>query len=393
MRHRQISFTTILLAFCFLGPSPRAQAVTPAPDGGYAGGNTAEGQQALLSLASGTYNTAVGFLSLRSDASGNFNTGVGAGTLLASTGYQNTAVGAGALLSNTTGFGNTADGAFALFSNTEAGDNTAVGTNALFSNTTGEGNTAIGFFALLSNTTGGDNAAIGGSALSSNTTGNDNTAIGVGALDVNSTGSSNIAVGNFAGSSLTTGNNNIDIGHGGFAGESDTIRIGVGQTRAFIDGISGTAIAGIGVVVTAGGQLGVSPSSERFKESIGSMDKASEAILELKPVTFHYKKAIDPQAIPQFGLVAEDVEKVNPDLVVRDKEGKAYTVRYDAVNAMLLNEFLKEHRTVQELKKEIAALRATVKEQAKLIQKVSAQTEISKPRPRVVSTIRKRPKQ
>jgi trimeric autotransporter adhesin len=380
---RKLSGALIMLLVSWFALSSMARAVLPAPDGGYPGGNTAEGQQALLSLTTGTYNTAVGFLSLRSNTSGNFNTAAGAGTLLANTGYQNTAVGAGALLSNTTGFGNTAEGAFALFSNTEGGDNTAVGTNALFSNTTGEGNTAIGFFALLGNTTGGDNTAMGGSALSSNTTGNDNTAIGVGALDMNSTGSSNIAVGNFAGASLTTGNNNIDIGHAGFAGESDTIRIGAGQTRAFLAGISGTAIAGTGVVVTASGQLGVSPSSERFKENIKPMDNASEALYSLKPVAFRYKKEIDPAGISQFGLVAEEVEKVNPDLVVRDNDEKPYSVRYDQINAMLLNEFLKAHRKMEDQQKQIDTLTAQLKHQAALIHKVNAQVGLNRPSPQM----------
>ena len=367
----------VLIAFVLssLALAQRAQAVSPAPDGGYPGGNTAEGQSALFSLTSGTFNTAVGFSALRSNTEGNFNTAAGAGTLLANTGYQNTAVGAGALLSNTTGFGNTADGAFALFSNTEGGDNTAVGINALFNNTTGEGNTATGVFALLSNTTGGDNTAMGGSALSSNTTGNDNTAIGVGALDGNSTGSSNIAVGNFAGSGLTTGNNNIDIGHVGFAGESDTIRIGVGQTRAFIEGVSGTVVAGTGVVVTASGQLGVSPSSERFKENIKPMDKASEAILALNPVTFRYRKEIEAARRAQFGLVAEEVAKVNPALVVCDKEGRPFSVRYDQVNAMLLNEFLKEHRKGEEQDLAISELKSALRQQEKRFESKLAQQE------------------
>ena len=165
-------------------------------------------------------------------------------------------------------------------------------------------------------------------------------------------GSNNIALGSFAGSNLTTGDNNIDIGNSGAGAESDTIRIGDSalQNRTFVAGISGIPITGTTVVVNGSGQLGVSPSSQRFKDEIKTMDKASEAILALKPVTFRYKKEIDPARISQFGLVAEEVEKVNPDLVVRDKEGKPYSVRYDQVNAMLLNEFLKQHRTVEEFK-------------------------------------------
>ena len=168
-------------------------------------------------------------------------------------------------------------------------------------------------------------------------------------------------------------------------GESNTIRVGGVQTATYIAGISGqTASGGAAVYVNSDGKLGTSTSSERFKDEIKPMDKASEMILALRPVSFRYKKEIDPKAIPQFGLVAEEVEKVNPDLVVRDKEGKPYTVRYDQVNAMLLNEFLKQHRTVQELKKEVASLTATVKEQAAQIQNVSAQLETRKPGPQVV---------
>jgi len=183
-----------------------------------------------------------------------------------------------------------------------------------------------------------------------------------------------------AGRNLTTGNNNIDIGNMGVAGESNTIRIGTTgtQTATFIAGISGATVpTGIAVVVDADGHLGTTTSSARFKEAIKPMDKASEAILALKPVTFRYKHELDPEGIPQFGLVAEDVEKVNSDLVARDDEGKPYTVRYEAVNAMLLNEFIKEHREVQELKKQLAALTVG-------LQKVSAQLEASKPAPQMV---------
>jgi hypothetical protein len=132
------------------------------------------------------------------------------------------------------------------------------------------------------------------------------------------------------------------------------------------------------VVVNSTGKLGVSTSSLRFKDEIKPMDKASDAILALKPVTFRYKKEVDPDGAQQFGLVAEDVAKVNHDLVIRDHGGKPFTVRYDAVNAMLLNEFLKEHQTVQELKKEVATLTAG-------LQKVTAQLEMSKPAPQVVN--------
>jgi hypothetical protein len=357
-----------ILIVC-LGLLPRAHAVVPAPDGGYPGGNTAEGQNALLSLTTGGFNTAVGFLSLSSNTTGSFNAGVGAGTLLANVGggngegSQNTATGAGALLSNTTGSNNTANGAFALFSNTTGIDNTANGTQALQSNTTGRDNTANGLNALLKNDTGDQNTANGVSALFNNTTGNNNTAVGY-----------------FAGLNQTTGGNNVYIGNQmiGVAGESNAcyIKSIFGQTTA----------SGVPVLINSNSKLGTTTSSKRFKEEIKPMAKSSEALFALNPVTFRYKKEIDPTATPQFGLVAEDVEKVNPDLVVRDQEGKPYSVRYDQVNAMLLNEFLKEHHKVQELaandaeqQREIKALIATVKEQAAQIQKVSAQLAAASP--------------
>jgi hypothetical protein len=217
-------------------------------------------------------------------------------------------------------------------------------------------------------------------ALVATTSGHDNIATGNSALQNNTTGSFNIAVGSNAGANLTTGSNNIDIGTLGVAGEANTLRIGtVKQTAAFVNGIYGRTVAsGVGVIIDSTGHLGTVQSSGRFKEAIKSMDKSSEAILALEPVTFRYKHDLDPDGVPQFGLIAEQVEKVNPDLVARDADGKVNTVRYEAVNAMLLNEFLKEHRTVQDLKKEVAALTATVKEQASQIQKVSAQVQVSK---------------
>jgi hypothetical protein len=187
-------------------------------------------------------------------------------------------------------------------------------------------------------------------------------------------------LGDLAGIDLTTGDNNIDIGNSGIAGESNTIRIGTQgtQNRTFIAGISGSVVSNsVPVRVNANGRLGTVPSSVRFKQNIKPMSRDSEAILALKPVTFHYKKEFDPEGIPQFGLVAEEVERVDPHLVVRDTDGKAYTVRYDAVNAMLLNEFLKEHRKVEQLEKQVAALTAG-------LQKVSAQLELSKTAPQTV---------
>jgi len=278
---------------------------------------------------------------------------------------------------------------------------------ALFSNTGGSLNIANGDKALFSNTAGNYNTATGHDALFNNTTGNNNTAIGFHALGHNNRGRRNIALGFEAGLHLTR-DDNIDIGNRGVTGDSNTIRIGTGGTQSatFIAGISGVTVAGgVGVIIDANGHLGTMVSSERFKDAIQPMDKASEAILALKPVTFHYKHELDPAGIPQFGLVAEEVERVNPDLVARDADGKPYSVRYEAVNAMLLNEFLKEHRTVQEQgatitrqrkdfeaafaqqQKQIEALTATVKEQAAQIQKVSAQFELSKPAPQTVNNL------
>jgi endosialidase-like protein len=274
------------------------------------------------------------------------------------------------------------------------GRNTAEGTDALFSRTTGAYNTAVGFEAMKANTTGVTNTAIGYRALRDNLDGGDNTAVGNHALQ-HTTGSDNIAVGSNAGINITTGSDNIDVGNLGSATDTKTIRIGRNgvQDHTFIAGISNVALAGgASVVVRTDGQLGVAAiSSARFKEQIKPMNKASEAIFSLKPVTFLYKKDIDPQSMPQFGLVAEEVAKVNPDLVTRDDKGELYTVRYDAVNAMLLNEFLKEHCKVEQLEatagqqaKEINELKASLKEQAAQIQKVSAQLEMSKPAPQVV---------
>jgi hypothetical protein len=441
----------IAVALTCFGLASLAQAVVPAPDGGYPGFNTAEGQRALLNLTTGVANTAVGWSSLSSNTDGSFNTGIGTGTLLFNVGNQstgegvrNTATGAGALLSNSLGFQNTANGAFALFNNTEGVHNTAIGESTLFVNTIGSGNTAIGVHALYSNSIGGDNTAVGAAALPSNTQGSENTAIGTQALLNNILGLQNTAHGAFAlrlntagnnntatgyralvgnvsgventahghlalanctgsynvglagGFNLTNGDFNIDIGNDGEAGESGTIRIGsfCCQSRAFIAGISGVTVSGGATVyVKSDGQLGTSTSSARFKQDIRNMDKASETLLGLRPVTFRYKPELDPEGIAQFGLIAEEVEQVNPDLVVRDENGKVYSVRYDQVNAMLLNEFLKEHKRVETQQATIAELKITVakqqkgieglavqlKEQARELQKVSDHIEMSKP--------------
>jgi Chaperone of endosialidase len=377
-------FPVVLLVLGLFALSPTARAVEPPPDGFYVNGNTAEGEDALFFLTSGSGNTAIGFLALANTT----------------TAEDNTANGSGALFTNTTGSFNTAIGFNALEKNT-ASNNTATGFEALFHNTIGTNNTATGGAALFSNTTGTNNTATSFEALFTNTTGSNNTACGELALENNTNGSSNIGLGFLAGSNLTTGSNNIDIGAPGVAAEANTIRIGKSATqkKTFIAGIRGVTVAsGVGVIVGSSGQLGTVVSSARFKEAIKPMDKASEAILALKPVTFRYKEELDPDGMPQFGLIAEEVEKVNPDLVARDEDGKVNTVRYEAVNAMLLNEFLKDHRMVQELKSivakqeatavqqqtEIKALAASVKKQAAQLQKVSAQIEVTKPASQVL---------
>ncbi len=331
---------------------------------------------ALASNTTGTNNTATGFSAL------------GLAETLFNTGDNNTATGCKALGFNTTGNNNTANGYFALLMNTSGLNNTAAGVNALFSNTTGQGNTANGFNALKSNTTAFNNTANGQGSLQKNTTGGFNTANGFQALLNNTTGSSNIALGTKAGASLTTGSDNIDIGNPGVAGEGNKIRIGtVGkQTATFIAGIRGATTGNanaVSVVIDSAGQLGTVGSSRRFKNEIKPMGEVSKAILELNPVTFQYKS--DAQNTSQFGLIAEDVAKVNPDLVARNEDGEIYTVRYEAVNAMLLNEFLKEHGQVQRLEAIVAQQQKRIEALTATIQKVSDQVELSKPASQLVT--------
>jgi hypothetical protein len=368
MKNRNGIFTAIMLALASFGLSPEAQAVVPPPDGGYPGGNTAEGQNALFGLTTGSYNTAVGFLALESNTTASFNTALGAGALLANTADNNTAIGAGALLSNTTGDRNNSCGAFALFSNTSGAANNAIGYKALFDNTVGFQNNAHGDFALFSNAEGHFNTAFGGSALVNNISGNNNTAIGFQALQNSSLGSNNIALGFGAGFNIRVASDTICIGIAG-VDQTDGCYIG----HVFEEALDPDHLA---MAIDVNGKVGTPASSRRFKNDIKPMDRASEAILALKPVTFQYKN--DRKCIPRFGLIAEEVAEVDPDLVALDKEGKPYSVRYDQVNAMLLNEFLKEHRKVQNLEKGMAALTAQLKEQAAQIQKVNAQLEMNR---------------
>src|SRR5262245_12150682 len=323
------------------------------------------------------------------------NTSFGIGALPGNTGFDNTAIGFNALNRNISGNRNTASGDRALFFNTTGIENTATGDDALQKNTTGVANTASGNRALEVNTTGRQNTASGDRALFFNTTGDDNTATGVQALGINTTGSRNtaigdlaltlndsgsrnVAIGSTAGANVRTANNVICIGADVFgANVSNTTWVGnvFGVTPQ-----SGTTAP---VIVSNGGQLGTVTSSERFKKDIAPMDKASEAILSLRPVTFHYKT--DTEDTPQFGLIAEEVAKANPALVLPDKEGKPYSVRYDAVNAMLLNEFLKTHRKIQELEASKAQEQKQIEALTAGLQKVSAQVEMSKAAPQVAA--------
>src|SRR6476661_4104666 len=365
----------ILIGIACFGLLPQMQAapqVVPAPDGCYPGFTTAEGCQALQNLTTGAGNTGVGWRSLFSAGASNFNTGVGAGALVLNTGESNTAVGAVALLLNSTATQNTAVGAGALVFNDTGPLNTAVGYQALYANVSGLENTAIGDQALLNNT-GNFNVAVGGAALLNNTTGNENTACGSGALN-DTTGNDNTALGFQAGISATTGDGNVYIGSGmhGVAGEAD---------HTYVRNVNTTSVNGMGTdTVTVNlttGLLGHLSSSRRYKEDIKPMDKTSEALYMLNPVTYRFKKDVDPSQSLDYGLIAEEVAKVDPNLAIRDRNGQIESVRYSAINAMLLNEFLKEHREVQELKKQVEALTAG-------LQKVSDELELRKPAPRTV---------
>jgi hypothetical protein len=366
--HRSIQpirpISVFLLALACFALSPMLRAAEPCANCS-GRGNTSLGITALENQTGNTSSdTAIGFAAMQSTTNG----------------QRNTAVGVSALEQNVTGNDNTAIGYQALSRN-QSNLNTATGKEALRSNTTGDSNVANGAGALARNSTGSDNTAIGFEALVNNTSGRANVAIGSGALANSTGGVGNTALGVNAGHNLRTGGSNLDIDNDGEARDQGTIRIGDNRvhTRTFIAGISGVGVTGAAVFVKDDGQLGTAPSSQRFKDEIEPMDKASEAILALKPVTFRYKKDLDPDKIPQFGLIAEEVAKVNPDLVVRDKDGKPYSVRYDQVNAMLLNEFLKEHQKVQRLEAALAAMNEQLKAQDAKIDKVNAKVEASKP--------------
>jgi len=425
-----------LLVACF-ALSQTAQAVVPAPDGGYPGNNTAEGTNALNSLTTGINNTAVGANALSKNTDGGynaafgsralennvhglFNMAVGTQALFNNTANANMAVGFRVLFNNTTGNNLTGIGTGALFNNTTGNNNTSIGSGSLSANTIGAGNTAIGRQALLTNTTGGNDVAVGYQALNSNISGSYNTATGYQALFHNTNsfntangpfalfsntsglantangyvalfsntiGSFNTALGLGAGSNVTTASSVIAIGSSG-ANVSNSCFIG--QIYSNVQPIVGTDPDV--VTITSLGRLGrANISSRRYKHDIKPMDKASEVLFALKPVSFRYNKQYDATQTIAFGLIAEEVAEVYPDLVGRNPEGQPESVRYEQINAMLLNEFLKEHRKVQELEATVAqqqkgmeVLAASLKEQAAQIQKVSAQLEVKKPAPKVV---------
>ena len=428
-------FFTVTIALCWFALSPPLKAQCPSACG--AGGNTAVGDNALDSLTTGINNTAVGKNALTNDTTGQYNVAIGSGALASNTtGDFNMAIGTEALNQNLATF-NLAIGFRVAFQNTTGNHLTGIGAAAMRNNTTGGFNTAIGADALRENTSTENNVALGDGALGAfnGTTTFDgaNTALGSIALSALTSGEENVAVGRRAGETLTSGNNTVFVGWraadglttgdrntflGDQAGRNETTVSNVlciqspGDTtapttsnRTFIGNIRGAFCGngdGIPVIVDSDGQLGTAnASSRRFKKDIQPLDQASEAILKLKPVTFHYKNLDTKKAgeTPQFGLIAEEVAEVNPDLIMRDQDGQVTYVRYDAVDVMLLNEFLKEHKKVEEQQAGIADLKSTVasqqkemqvltaqlKEQAAQIQKVSAQLEASKPAPKVVA--------
>jgi hypothetical protein len=393
MKIRKIMFTTALSAFVCFGLCPQGQSATDTPDpGSLPISNTADGSNALLSISSGIYNSAFGFDALLAISDGSFDTGVGAGALIVDTAGVNTAVGAGALFSNTVASDNNAFGTFALFNN----DITGAG-SANFNN-------AHGRNCLLNNTDGDENDAFGDDSMFENTTGSQNTAVGDDSLDGNTTGSGNVAVGKEAGNSIVDGNDNVVLGHNagiGLVHASRNIAIGTEAAGPFLDlddtcfigSIFGEPVSDPGtqaaVFVDQFNVVGIFNSSRKYKHDIQPMDKASETLYQLKPVTFKFNS--DWKGSTQYGLIAEDVAAVDPQLVVR-KDGETVTVRYEQINSMLLNEFLKEHKKVEDqqasisqLKSEMHTMVAQLKEQAAQIQKVSAQLEVNKGAPQVVT--------
>ena len=380
-RSRLIFATTIFSVLACFGLAYGAGGPeSPDPSPFPVGSNTADGFNALHNQTANTFNTGIGWLSLRLQTTAEAVTGVGAGTLVLNTADNNTAVGAAALQINTSGTQNIAVGGFAMLRNLTGSENTAAGFSAM-QNATGSNvvfNTAVGIQALM-NTTANANVAVGDLSLMNDSSGNFNTAIGAA-----------------SGLHQTTGSGNVYIGQGveGTAGESNS---------TYIKNINNTSVNGAGtdtvIVNLSTGLLGHLSSSRRYKEEIKPMDKSSETLYRLNPVTYRFKKEIDPSQSLEYGLVAEDVAQVDPNLAIRNGKGQIESVQYMSINAMLLNEFLKEHKKVEEQQASIAELKSTVaqqqkgmevltaqlKEQAVQIQKVSAQLEVGKPSPQVVA--------
>ena len=400
-----------LVLACF-GLSPMAQAVLP--EGDLGNGNTVEGSGALQNLTTGIHNNAFGNQTLNVNMTGSYNSATGSQALKINTANNNTAMGFQSLVTNTTGDGNTAYGWRALFHNTSGNGNVAVGREALSQNTDagdnsvngantavgfralqfattsggvpGDANTGVGWLALQSNTVGQANTGVGSLALQAMTIGQRNSGFGRRAMEF-ATGNDNTGVGWRAGDNVSTANGVICIG-------SFTAGANVDNTT-YIRNINTTSVNGAGTdfvtVNLTTGLLGHVASSRRYKEDIKPMDNASEALYRLKPVTYRFKKEINPTPSLEYGLIAEDVANVDPNLAIRDGKGQIESVRYMAINAMLLNEFLKEHRKVEELQATVAqqqkgmeVLTAQFKEQASQIQKVSALLEVNKPTPKLV---------
>jgi hypothetical protein len=393
MTIRKTIFAAALSLLVCFGLCQQVQSATDTPDPGSAPlSNTADGQLALAGVTSGIYNSAFGFYAVLALSDASFDTGVGAGALLVDNGGTNTAVGAAALFSNTVASFNNAFGTFALFNNDITGAGLA------------EFNNAVGRNCLLNNTDGFENDAFGDDSMEENTTGSENTAMGDDSLDANTTGSGNVAVGKEAGNSIIGGNDNVCIGHNagiGIVNASRNVAIGSEETGPFADfddtcfigSIFGEIVSDPGsqtaVFVDQFNVVGIFNSSQKYKHDIQPMDKASETLYQLKPVTFKFNS--DWKGTTQYGLIAEEVEKVDPKLVSH-KDGEIVTVHYEQINSMLLNEFLKEHKKVESLEATVAqqqkgmeVLTAQLREQAAQIQKVSAQLEVNKPAPHVVA--------
>jgi hypothetical protein len=334
--------------------------------------NTSAGSSALYSNINGSFNVANGNEAMRLDTSGSFNTANGFQAMYSNlSGGNNTATGGQSLYSIKTAYYNTATGYQSMFSDTSGNFNTANGHQSLYSNVNGVENTAMGFAALYNNTTAFFNTAVGSNSLNHNTTGGQNTAVGSSALFFN-TGTNNIGIGFSAGGQLTGGNNNIDIANNGQGGESNTTRIGNGnQSKTFISGIYGSlTAAGVAVYVDGSGQLGTNPSSARFKEDIEDMRNTSSDLYKLRPVNFRYKEEIAKGSCElQYGLIAEEVEAINTNLVSYDKDGKLFTVKYHLLVPLMLNELQKEHAINQQQEAKIESLQQQINELKELINK------------------------